>query len=112
MSKLTERALKECTVRILHTSEPVTIASPITHYYTRHPEPGARLMWMGTFTKNWTTNLCITKMGINKATATATATATALNLCISFKFYSLREKLENKSCTMRQGREGRSQRDE
>jgi hypothetical protein len=30
-------------------------------------KPGARLMWTGTFTKNWTTNL--TKMGINEATA-------------------------------------------
>ena len=30
-------------------------------------KPGARLMWAGTFTKNWTTNM--TKMGINEATA-------------------------------------------
>jgi hypothetical protein len=30
-------------------------------------KPGARLMWAGTFTKNWTTNL--TKMGINEATS-------------------------------------------
>jgi len=30
-------------------------------------KPGARLMWTGTFTKNWTTNM--TKMGINEATA-------------------------------------------
>ena len=30
-------------------------------------KPGARLMWAGTFTKNWVANL--TKMGINEATA-------------------------------------------
>jgi len=30
-------------------------------------KPGARLMWAGTFTKNWTTNM--EKMGINEATA-------------------------------------------